>query len=101
MPGSGRGQSGQSKHDQKVREVAKDYKARGYDVSADIPGYQQPLSIGGYKPDVVAKKSGQETIIEVEMPDSANSARDINQQEAFRRAARQSEKRHYKRIITK
>ena len=101
MPGSGRGQSSQSKHDRKVREVAKDYEARGYNVGADIPGYPQPPTIGGYRPDVVARKGGQETIVEVETPDSVNSPRDIAQQRAFHQVARRSEKRHYKRVITK
>ena len=101
MPGSGRGQSSQSKHDRKVRETAKDYEARGYNVSADVAGYPQPPTIGGYRPDVVAKKGGQETIVEVETPDSVNSPRDVAQQGAFQRAARRNEKRHYKRIITK
>jgi len=101
MPGSGRGKHSQSKHDRKVREIAKDYKLRGYDVSADISGYPQPPTTGGYRPDVVAKKSGRETIVEVETPDSVNSPRDIAQQNAFRQAARRSEKRHYKRIVTR
>lgn len=99
MPGSGRGQASQSKHDRKVREIAKDYEHRGYNVSADVPGYPQPPAIGGYRPDVVARKSGHETIVEVETPDSLNSPRDIAQQNAFLRATRRSEKRHYKRVI--
>lgn len=101
MSGSGRGKASQSKHNRKVREVAKDYERRGYDVSADVPGYPQPPTIGGYRPDLVASKSGQETIVEVETPDSVNSPRDVAQQGTFLRAARRSEKRHYKRIITK
>lgn len=100
MPGSGRGQSSQNKHDRKVKEVAKDYGARGYDVLADVPGYPKPPTIGGYRPDVVARKGGQETVVEVETPDSVNSERDIAQQGAFLRAARRSEKRHYRRIVT-
>jgi len=100
MSRSGRGQANQSKHDRKVREIAKDYEARGYNVSADVPGYPKPPTIGGYKPDVLARKGGQETIVEVETPDSVDSTRDIAQQGAFRRAARRNEKRHYKRIIT-
>ncbi len=101
MPGSGRGQPSQGKHDRKVRQIAGDYEHRGYNVSADVPGYPQPPTIGGYRPDVVARKSGQETIVEVETPDSVNSPRDIAQQGAFLRAARRSEKRHYKKIVTK
>ena len=98
--GSGRSQPSQSKHDRKVREVARDYISRGYNVLADVLGYTQPQIIGGYRPDLVVRKSGQETIVEVETPDSVNSNRDIAQHDTFRRAARRSEKRHYKRIIT-
>ena len=101
MPGSGRGQSSQSKHDRKVQQIARDYKARGYNVSADAAGYPQPPTIGGYIPDVVATKGGHQTIVEVETPDSVNSPRDIAQQGAYLRDARRSERRHYKRIVTK
>lgn len=101
MPGSGRGQPSQSKHDRKVQETARDYKVRGYNVSADVAGYPQPPTIGGYRPDVVARKGGHETIVEVETPDPVNSPRDIAQQNAFLRTARRSEKRHYRRIVTK
>lgn len=99
MPGSRRGQASQSKHDRKVRQIARDYQARGYDVSADVAGYPQPPTIGRYRPDVVARKGGHETIVEVETPDPVNSPRDIVQQGAFQRAARRSEKGHYKRVI--
>lgn len=100
MPGSGRRQASQRDHDRKVREIAQDYRRRGYNVRADVAGYQRPPTIGGYRPDVVASKSGQETIVEVETPDSTNSARDAAQRRAFLRAARRSEKRHYRRVIT-
>jgi hypothetical protein len=100
MAGSGRGKTSQDKHNKKVREVAQSYKSKGYEVYADVPGYPQPTTIGGYRPDVVAKKDRQETIVEVETPDSVNSQRDVAQQGAFRQAAKRSEKRHYKRIIT-
>ncbi|MBA7604143.1 hypothetical protein ES703_11262 [subsurface metagenome] len=101
MSGSGRGKASQSKHDRMVEKVAQDYETRGYDVSADVEVYPQPPTIGGYRPDIVATKGGHETIVEVETPDSMNSSRNIAQQGAFRRAARRSEGRHYKRIVTK
>jgi len=101
MSGSGRGKASQSKHDRMVEKIAQDYEAKGYDVSADVEGYPQPPTLGGYRPDVVASKGGQETIVEVETPDSVNSLRDTAQQGAFRRAARRSDTRHYRRIVTK
>lgn len=101
MSGSGRGKASQSKHDRMVEKIAQDYEDKGYDVSADVEGYSQPPTIGGYRPDIVATKGGQETIVEVETPDSVNNPRDIAQQGAFRRAARRSETRHYRRAVTK
>ena len=95
-----RKQSSQTKHDHEVRKLAESYKKRGYDVNADLQGYSKPKSVGGYKPDVVARKGGHKTIVEVETPDSVNSSRDIMQQGAFQRAARRNDKTHYKRIVT-
>ena len=63
-----------------MREIAKAYEARGYHVRADVPGYRKPPTIGGYTPDILARKSGQETMVEVETPDSVNSPRDIAQE---------------------
>lgn len=101
MAASRRGVSTQSKHDRAVEKIAQDYEDRGYDVSADVEGYPRPPTIGGYRPDVVARKGGHETIVEVETPDSVDSPRDRAQQKAFQSAARRSKRRHYKRIVTK
>lgn len=75
----------QSKHDQKVKEIADAYKSESYEVYADIKGYGQPHKRNGYIPDVVAKKNGKEIIIEVETSDSIKT--DKEQQNAFRRYA--------------
>ena len=50
----------------------------------------RPDTVRGYRPDVVATKGRERKIIEVETPDSVDSARDRGQQAAFRQAAKQS-----------
>jgi len=100
MPPSGRTRGSQSKHDRAVRKLAKDYENRGYKVKADIKNYSRPPTIGGYRPDLLAAKGGHETMVEVETPDSVNSARDRSQQKAFRQAASRSGKCHFKRVVT-
>lgn len=75
----------QSKHDQSVKRTADAYKARGYRVKADIPGYKKPDKIGGHIPDVDAKKGAVRKIVEVETSDSLK--KDIKQQEALKKYA--------------
>ncbi len=50
----------QSKHDAEVRREAEKLKDRGYDVKADVYGFPQPDTIGGFRPDVVGKKRHRE-----------------------------------------
>lgn len=97
----GRTKQSQSKHDRAVQRAADSYSRQGFDVTADIKGYQQPKTIGGYRPDVVAKRGRERIIVEVETPDSVDSARDQNQQKAFRRAAQRSKYTSYKRTVTR
>lgn len=98
--GSGRTKVSQSKHDQKVQQVAEEYKQKGYKISADLPGYSKPPKRGSYIPDIIAKKDKEEIIVEVETVDSVNNPRDLAQQGAFQRAARRSGAK-FKRIIAK
>ncbi len=95
-----RSKKGQSDHDRCVRRTAESYQRRGYKVQADVKGFDQPESMGGYRPDVIAEKGGHETVIEVETPESVDSTRDRGQQKAFKQRAARSDKRHYKRIVT-
>ena len=78
-----------SKHNQKVKEIAKKLEEQGYKVEADIPGYSKPDGIGkdNHVPDIVAKKTNSTKIIEVETPASVN--KDKKQHETFRRSAAQ------------
>lgn len=96
-----RSKRSQSKHDAEVQRIAKNMKDKGYQVQADVTGYPQPDSIGGHRPDVVAKKGTERKIIEVETPESKGSERDKKQQSAFRAAADRSSNTTFRRVITK
>ena len=96
-----RSMTSQSKHDSAVRRIARDLKAKGYDVRADVTGFSQPQTFGGYKPDVVATKGKYRKIIEVETTESVASARDIAQQSAFRVVANRSQNTIFRRDIIK
>ncbi len=91
----------QSKHDAKVRQIAKGLEKKGYAVKADIKGYPKPATIGGFRPDVVAKKGTERRIVEVETSDSVNSARDLGQQQAFSRADKRSRNTKFSRAVVK
>ena len=79
----------QTRHDQKVEQLARQLKRQGWDVDADIAGYEQPDPIGrgGRIPDIRATKAGAERIIEVETAETLET--DKKQQETFRRSASQ------------
>ena len=48
-----RSKTAKSKHDSQVRKEVKKLENAGYEVKADIPGYGQPGTIGGYRPNPV------------------------------------------------
>lgn len=95
-----RSKRSQSKHDGEVRRVARQLEKKDFNVEADVSGYARPDTIGGFRPDVVARKGRERKIIEVETPDSVDSARDSEQQQAFRQAARRSAKTTFRRTVT-
>ena len=96
-----RSKKSQSKHNTTVKQLAKQYQQKGYNVKADIGGYRKPDTITGVRPDIIAEKSGHKTVVEVETKDSVDSKRDVQQQQAFKNWSRESEKKHYKRVVTK
>ncbi|HEC87673.1 MAG TPA: hypothetical protein ENI49_07430 [Thermoplasmatales archaeon] len=97
---SRRGPASRQKHNRMVARIAEMYRARGYEVWADIPGYpQRPWSIYGYIPDVIAKKRGHITVIEVETIDTLYSRHDIQQRNAFKRWAKQKKTRHFRLFV--
>jgi hypothetical protein len=95
-----RSKKNQSKHNSQVRKEVKKLENAGYQVKADIPGYKQPDTIGGYRPDYVANKGGKRILGEVETPDSVGTTRDQKQQKAFKQAAKRSKNTIFRRTLT-
>jgi len=71
----------QGRHDKGVKATADYYSAHSYKVEADIEGFDQPESINGRRPDVIAKKGNETIIVEVETKDSVEA--DKAQQKVF------------------
>ncbi len=95
-----RSKTPQSQHNAEVARIAKRYEQQGFKVKADIPGFQKPDTIGGYRPDVVATQPGQRKIVEVETPDSVDGTRAQGQKQAFKAAAGRSQKTTFTRKVT-
>ncbi|KXB07316.1 hypothetical protein AKJ52_00470 [candidate division MSBL1 archaeon SCGC-AAA382C18] len=90
----------QSRHDRKVREIARKYELKGYDVKADdVPDFSDPGSIHGKVPDVIAEKNGHTTVVEVETEDSVGTKRDKKQRREFKRWTGRKNTRHFKREV--
>ena len=79
----------QKKHDQRVKQIANRLKRKGWDVKADIEGYDQPDAIGKNKriPDIQATKAGATRLVEVETEDTMQAHSD--QHSTFLRSAAQ------------
>jgi len=94
-----RSKTNQSKHDKKVRSIAKSYERRGYKVKADISGYPKPEPIGKKKrvPDVEATRPGTRHIWEVETKATYEPHKD--QRVAFKKSARKRRRTKYKEAI--
>ena len=90
----------QSNHDQKVRQEAEKLRRQGWNVKADLRGYDKPTPIGegGKVPDIEATKRGQRKLVEVETPDTVE--RHSKQQETFRRHAGQKPNTSFEVVVT-
>ena len=95
-----RSKRSQSKHDTAVKKLAEQYQQKGYKVKADIKDWGKPDIIRGVRPDIIAEKGGHKTVVEVETKDSVDSKRDQQQQKAFKNWSNDSDKKHYKRVVT-
>lgn len=95
-----RSKRSQSKHNSQVRKDVEKLVGQGYKVKADISGYPQPGTIGGYRPDYLAKKGTKRIIGEIETPESVDSTRDQKQQKTFKQAAKRSKNTSFKRTVT-
>lgn len=84
-----RSSKNQSKHDSRVKQLAHRLRREGWNVKADIPGFQRPDPIGKRNliPDITAQKRGAKKIIEVETPETMK--KDRKQHETFNRSAAQ------------
>lgn len=96
-----RSKRNQSAHNTTVKKLAKQYEGKGYKVKADIQDWKKPNTIRGVRPDIIAEKGGHKTVVEVETQDSVDSKRDLQQQKAFKSWSSDSDRKHYKRVITK
>jgi len=88
---------GQKKHDEGVLRSANYYEKLGFKVAVDLPGHKKPKEISGFIPDIIAKKGGEEIIIEVETRKTIIS--DKEQQEKFKKYAGRSNNRKFRTKI--
>ena len=95
-----RSKKSQSEHNSTVKKLAKQYRQKGYEVKADVEGWKKPGTIKSVRPDIIAEKSGHKTVVEVETKESVHNKRDLQQQKAFRDWSKNSNRKHYKRIVT-
>lgn len=95
-----RSKKSQSDHNNTVKKLSKQYRQKGYEVKADVEGWKKPGTIKGVRPDIIAEKSGYKTVVEIETKESVHSKRDLQQQKTFRDWSKNSNKKHYKRIVT-
>ena len=95
-----RTKKGQEEHDREVRKLAKEYEKKDYDVQADVHGWEKPDTIRGVRPDLLVSKKGHKTAVEVETPDSVDTARNLEQKRALKNWSKVAPQKHFKRIIT-
>ncbi|PIZ44545.1 hypothetical protein COY31_02410 [Candidatus Wolfebacteria bacterium CG_4_10_14_0_2_um_filter_39_18] len=88
---------GQKKHDNTVLKSAEWYENQGFKVKADLPGWEKPKKIGGFIPDLIAKKGKKEIIKEIETKDTNN--KDVEQHEAFKEYTEKKRTREFKKKI--
>lgn len=89
----------QSKHDAAVKSSADYYRRQGYKVQADIAGYDQPKTLNGRRPDVIAQKGKKEVVLEVETPSSDKS--DRAQHRAFKKYADANKNARFRKKVTR
>lgn len=89
----------QDTHDRKVRQLSNQLRKQGYNVKADISGYENPPDIGKNKhtPDIFATRGSKTKIIEIDTPGTEND----EQLSAFKRSAAQRNNADFEHIITK
>ena len=92
-----RTKTGQKKHDESVLRSTEWYKKHGFTTKTDLPGWNKPKKIGGFIPDLIAKKGKEEIVLEVETKDTNIS--DADQQKAFKKYSEKKEGRIFRKKI--
>ncbi len=60
----------------KIAQLARKYRAKGYEVLAELPGYEPPYQIRGFRPDLIVKKGDETIVMEVKTSDSIKKTKD-------------------------
>lgn len=82
----------------RIAKLARRYKAEGYQVLADLPGYETPYQIQGFRPDLIVKKDDKIIVIEVKTSHSIKSSKEVITQ--FARYAKEVPQARFKLVIT-
>jgi len=90
---------GSDTHDRKVRQLAKQYEKDKWKVKADVGNYDRPSSIGknNHIPDFEVTRRGKTKLIEVDTPDTVDSA----QLKTFKMSAARKKNTEFEHVITK
>jgi len=92
-----RTKTGKKKHDNSVLRSAEWYRKHGFITKADLPGWNKPKKIGGFIPDIIARKGKKEIILEVENKNTDKS--DADQQKAFKKYSKREKERTFRKKI--
>ena len=89
-----------TEHDKAVRKKANELKREGWEVKADISGFEKPSPVGRKEliPDIEATKAGAKRLYEIETPESMIP--DKKQREVFRRHAKNKPRTTFHTIET-
>lgn len=97
----------QTKHNKMVGYLARKYKRDGFDevYASQLPDWEEPAEINGYRPDVVAIKlrgdrAPKIVVIEVETPETFKQTYHMKQRQAFKNWARRSGNRSFRVVTT-
>ena len=90
----------QRRHDRMVEIQAITYKAEGYSVRAELPGWPAPPAVEGSVPDVYAERDGRTVLVEVETEDTLAGKEYAAEHKTFRKWKEQDPKaRDYRMVI--
>ena len=91
----------QSIRDAAVRRWAESLERQGYEVVADVKGYQQPGTFYGLRPDIVAMKGKKRIIGVVETPRSLGDTLAQAQRTSFKRMEKMGNNTSFLRRIAR